>query len=386
MTVTLTRRLFAAGSLAIGGMVLAAPGSAFAAAAGSKRLLFVLQRGAADGLATLAPVGDPDFARLRAPLLDDYADAPRVGEFFKLHPAYAQIAAMAGSKQALFVHAAASSYRERSHFDGQNLLESGGPKAYEVRDGWLNRLVGLMEGEAPRALALSAAVPLALQGRARVSSYAPSALPEADQDLLQRVATLYESDPQLSQLLAEAIDTRAMAGDTGLRNLRNAEQTGALAASLMQGPQGARVMMIESTGWDSHAGQRGQFNLAAQRLDAMLGAFRKAMVDEWDGTLVLVVTEFGRTAALNGSAGTDHGTASALMLLGGKVNGGRVLADWPGLRQGDLHENRDLRPTTATEAVLAGAVAAHFGLDPARTMAALFPGRNQFPLEGLLRV
>lgn len=385
MTVTLTRRAFAAGSLAIGGMVLAAPDSVFAAAAGAKRLLFVLQRGAADGLATLAPTGDPDFARLRGPMLDDYADAPQVGDFFKLHPAYAQVASIAGRKQALFVHATASSYRERSHFEGQNLIESGGPKAYEVRDGWLNRLVGLMEGKEPRALALSASVPLALQGPARVSSYAPSALPEAGQDLLQRVAALYESDPQLAQLLADAVSTREMAGDTGMRNLRNAEQTGALAASLMQGPQGVQIMMVESTGWDSHAGQQVQFGSAARRLDAMLGAFRNAMAGEWDDTLVLVVTEFGRTVALNGSRGTDHGTASALMLLGGKVAGGRVMADWPGLRQNDLYEARDLRPTIATEAVIAGAVAGHFGLDPARAMSTLFPGRSGRASEGLLR-
>jgi uncharacterized protein (DUF1501 family) len=385
MTVTLNRRAFALGSLAIGGLVLAAPGSALAAAAGAKRLLFVLQRGAADGLATLAPTGDPDFARLRAPFVDDYADAPQIGDFFKLHPAYAQVASLAGSNQALFVHAAASSYRERSHFDGQNLLESGGPKAYEVRDGWLNRLVGLLEDKQPRALALSAAVPLALQGPAKVSSYAPSALAEANQDLLARVATLYESDPQLSRLLADAMSTRAMAGDSGMRNLRNAEQTGALAASLMKGPQGAQIMMVESTGWDSHAGQQVQFRLAAERLDAMLGAYRSAMAEQWDDTLVLVVTEFGRTAALNGSKGTDHGTASALMLLGGKVAGGRVIADWPGLRQSDLYEARDLRPTTSTEAVIAGAVAGHFGLDPARAMTTLFPGRTGRASEGLLR-
>lgn len=385
MTASLTRRAFALGSLAIGGMVLAAPGSALAAAAGAKRLLFVLQRGAADGLATLAPTGDPGFAALRAPLLEDYSDAAMIDSFFKLHPAYAKVGDMVAAREALLVHAAASSYRERSHFDGQNLLESGGPKAYEVRDGWLNRLVGLLEDKDPRAMALSAAVPLALQGPAKVSSYAPSALPEANQDLLARVATLYESDPQLSRLLADAMSTRAMAGESGMRNLRNAEQTGALAASLMKGSLGAQIMMVESTGWDSHAGQQVQFRLAAERLDAMLGSYRSAMAEEWDDTLVLVVTEFGRTAALNGSKGTDHGTASALMLLGGKIAGGRVIADWPGLRQSDLYEQRDLRPTTSTEAVITGAVAGHFGLDPARAMTTLFPGRTGRASEGLLR-
>ncbi|UIP06252.1 DUF1501 domain-containing protein [Erythrobacter sp. SDW2] len=385
MTIRLNRRAFSLGSFAIGGMVLASPGSLLAAATGNKRLLFVIQRGAADGLATLAPTGDPDCARLRATLLEDYTDAPQVGDFFQLHPAYAQVAAMAVARQALFVHAAATTYRERSHFDGQNLLESGGAKAYQLRDGWLNRLVTLLSGEKPRALALSPSVPLALQGPAHVSSYAPSALPGARESLLQRVATLYESDPQLSQLLADAVSTRAMAGETGLRNLRNAEDTGTLAASLMKGPKGARIMMVESGDWDTHFGQSGQFSIAAKRLDAMLGAFRTGMGADWNDTLVLVVTEFGRTAGLNGSGGTDHGTASAIMLLGGTVAGGRVIADWPGLRQTDLFEARDLRPTIATESVITGAIAGHFGLDPDEAMQTLFPGRGRRATEGLLR-
>ncbi len=372
-------------SAALGGATLLMPTMALAAAATDKRLLFVLQRGAADGLATLAPVGDPDFLRRRDRLADGVEDLPKLDGFFALHPAFENIGGLYRDGQALFVHAVATSYRERSHFDAQNLLESGGTEAYAVRDGWLNRLLGLLPDGGARALALSPAVPLALQGQHSVSSYAPSALPEATGNMMDRVAQLYRSDPQLSGLLDEALRTREMAGDTQLKNLRDAEKTGELAASLMRGPEGARIMMVESDGWDSHAGQRFQFNQQATRLDAMLGAYRSGMGVDWNDTLVLVATEFGRTVARNGTDGTDHGTAGAAMLLGGSVAGGRVLADWPGLAAKDLYEERDLRPTRSLEAVLAGAVAAHFGIEPPLAMRTLFPDRDAQAEEGLLR-
>lgn len=379
------RRKLLIGSAALGGATLLMPPMAFAAAATDKRLLFVLQRGAADGLATLAPVGDPDFLRQRERLAEGVEDLPRLDGFFALHPAFEQIGGLYREKEALFVHAVATSYRERSHFDAQNLLESGGIAAYALRDGWLNRLLGLLPEDGARALALSPAVPMALQGSHSVSSYAPSALPEATGNMMDRVAMLYRSDPQLGALLDEALKTREMAGDTQMRNLREAAKTGELAASLMRSTEGARVMMVESDGWDSHAGQRFQFNQQASGLDAMLGAFRAGMGADWSDTLVLVATEFGRTVAQNGTNGTDHGTGSAMMLLGGSVAGGRVLADWPGLARKDLHEGRDLRPTRSLEAVLAGAVAAHFGIEPPLAMRRLFPERDARPEEGLLR-
>jgi uncharacterized protein (DUF1501 family) len=170
-----------------------------------------------------------------------------------------------------------------------------------------------------------------------------------------------------------------------LRNLRDASANGALVASLMQGERGARIAMIEVAGWDTHANQRGAFARAARGLDALLAAYRTGMGEEWRNTMVLVATEFGRTAKLNGTGGTDHGTASAALVLGGAVRGGRVLADWPGLGSGQLYEGRDLAPTIALESVLAGAVAEHFALDPALALARLFPGRNIRPAEGILR-
>jgi uncharacterized protein (DUF1501 family) len=388
MTTSLDRRSLLAGSLVLGAGSLALPRIAFAQGAGSRNLLFVLLRGAADGLAMLAPVGDPGFEALRGASLADYENAPRIGSFFAVHPALAEIAKSAQAGEALFVHAAATAYRERSHFDGQNLIETGGTTPYATKDGWLNRLAGLMNEGAPaplRALAIAQAVPLALRGSAPVSNYAPSALPQASEDLLARVSQLYAADSELGPLWSRALETKAMAGDDTMRNLNDARAAGELAASLMRDAGGARIGMIELGGWDTHANQRGAFARSARQLDALLAAYKAGMGAGWADTMVVVATEFGRTAKLNGTAGTDHGTASAALVMGGAVRGGRVVADWPGLAEAQLYEGRDLAPTTTLESVLAGAVAEHLRLDPVRAMAQLFPGRDAAPLSGIVR-
>lgn len=386
MNKSLNRRAMLAGSLVLGASGLTAPRMAFAQASGHKSLLFVLLRGAMDGMAMLAPTGDPSFAALRSAALPDYEGAAKLGDMFSLHPAFAEVGAAYASGEVLFVHATATSYRDRSHFDGQDLLESGAAQANTRRDGWLNRLVALMAQDGPpRALAIAPTMPLALRGNAPASSYAPSALPDASADFMDRVAQLYSEDEQLGALYAKALATRAMAADDTLRNLRDAQKAGELAASLMRGDDGARIAMIELGGWDTHANQRGAFARPARNLDTLLGAYAKSMGPAWNNTLVLVATEFGRTARYNGTGGTDHGTASAALLMGGAVRGKRVLGDWPGLADSNLYQGRDLMPTTSLESVLAGAVAEHFGLDPARAMADLFPGRSATSLTGLIR-
>lgn len=387
MMIPIHRRALIAGSL-LGAGALAFPRLAFARGGGNRNVLFVLLRGAADGMAMLAPVGDPALEALRGASLADHEGAVRLGSFFAVHPALAEVARAALDGDALFVHAAATAYRKRSHFDGQNLLETGGTAPYGRRDGWLNRLAGLLGEEAPapvRALAIAHTVPLALRGSAPVSNYAPSALPDASADLLARVSELYADDEELAGLWARAIDTRAMATDESLRNLRNARATGELAASLMREASGARIGMIQLDGWDTHANQRSSFARSARHLDALLAAYRTGMGAAWADTLVVVATEFGRTARLNGTGGTDHGTAGAALVMGGTVRGGRVIADWPGLAPGQLYEGRDLAPTIALESVLAGALGEHLGLEPARVMARLFPGRADAPLTGIVR-
>ncbi|MEO0464730.1 MAG: DUF1501 domain-containing protein [Pseudomonadota bacterium] len=387
MTLSLNRRSLIAGSLAVTASAACSPNIAMARVPGDRNLLFVLLRGAMDGMAMLAPLGDPGFEAARALALPDYDGATRLGSMFALHPSFGEVGKAYQDGDALFVHATATSYRDRSHFDGQDLLESGGVKPNSKRDGWLNRLVGMMEGEEqpPRALAIAPTIPLALRGQAAASNYAPSNLPNASADFLDRVSRLYEGDEQLGALWSSALETRAMAADSGLKNLRDAQKTGELIASLMREKAGARIAMIELNGWDTHANQRGAFARAAGSLDALLGAYRIAMGPAWDKTLVLVATEFGRTVRYNGTRGTDHGTASATLLMGGAVRGGQIAGDWPGMAESQLFQGRDLRPTTALESVLAGASAEHMGLDPARAMTQLFPDRSAGPLSGLVR-
>lgn len=361
------------------------PQMAFARAETDRRLVFVIQRGAADGLATLAPTGDPAYGGLRGDLAADLADQPKLGGMFALHPALAQVGQMFAARQALFAHAVASPYRDRSHFDAQNVLETGGSQPYDRQDGWMNRLLGLLPAGNAQALAISATVPAALRGPIQVASYAPTKLPEASEDLLQRVGMMYQGDAQLHPLWEEAMQTRAMAGDAALENAKGASASGDLVASLMKGDDGARVVMVETTGWDTHAGQRARLKGQLTGLDAMLGAMRDGLGPAWNETLVVVATEFGRTAAANGTGGTDHGTGSLAMLLGGTVAGGRIVADWPGLGQSALYEGRDLKPTTGLDALVGSAVAAHFGIDPAMAVPRLFPGNQAALVGGLIR-
>ncbi|MEM6909201.1 MAG: DUF1501 domain-containing protein [Pseudomonadota bacterium] len=383
------RRRLLAGSALFGAGTLAAPRMTFARAPGEKNLLFVLLRGAADGLALLAPVGDPALPGLRRAAMAEYESAQRADGFFAIHPALSEVGKAFTAGDALFVHATATAYRERSHFDGQNLLETGAQVPYGVKDGWLNRLVAMTPTKAggmpPKALAIAPTIPLALQGKAPASSYAPSALPDASDDLIERVSRLYADDTQLSGLWNQALETRAMASDDTLRNLRDAKAAGELTASLMRGEARARIAMIELDGWDTHANQRGRFPRQARQLDTLLGAYRIAMGDAWKSTMVLVATEFGRTARFNGTNGTDHGTAGVALVLGGAIRGGKVIADWPGLGENQLHEGRDLRPTIALESVLAGAAAEHLGVDPQDAMRRLFPGRETAALSGFVR-
>lgn len=368
-------------------LVTALPASvAVARAATGRRFIFVIQRGAADGLATIAPTGDPAYAGLRGALAEDTTGGRKLDSFFALHPALTQAGELYAAREALFVHAVASPYRDRSHFDGQNVLETGGNAAYVLGDGWLNRLLGLLPAGEARATAIAATVPMVLRGAREVGSYAPSALPDASDDLLARVAALYARDAQLHGLWSQAMQTRSLAGEQpGGGPGPNGAALGALAARLL-GEDGARIAVIETGGWDTHANQRGRLALQLRNLDALIGALRTGLGPAWSQTLVLVATEFGRTAAPNGTGGTDHGTGAAAMLLGGAVQGGRVLADWPGLAPASLYEGRDLKPTLGLDTLIGSAVAAHFGLDPQSVPRTLFPSiAAARPIGGLIR-
>jgi len=379
-----TRRRFLQLAAAGAGVLLAAPGMVLAARASTeRRFVFVIQRGGADGLDTVIPYADPAYASLRRALAIDASAATKLDGTFALHPSLVEIAKLYSAKQALFVHAVASPYRDRSHFDGQNVLESGGSFPYELKDGWLNRLTGLLPKKTGEAIAITPTVPLALRGSADVSSYAPSAPKQAGDDLLQRVEQLYAHDAQLHAMWSAAMDARTMAG-TPLR--QNPAELGQLASRFLAQKDGPRIAMLETGGWDTHSAQAGRLANQLKALDAMVAALRDGLGDAWSNTTVLVATEFGRTAAANGTGGTDHGTASVAMLLGGAVQGGRVLGDWPGLASSALYQGRDLQPTTNLDSLIASAAAECFAIEPERVARTLFPqGSKLASLPGLLR-
>jgi uncharacterized protein (DUF1501 family) len=365
-----SRRWFLQLAASAGGL-LAAPNLVLARAATERRFVFVIQRGAADGLDTVIPYADPAYARLRGALAIDAATATRLDGTFALHPALAETAKLFTAQQALFVHAVASPYRDRSHFDGQNVLESGGSSPHDIKDGWLNRLVTLLPKSSADAIAITPTVPLALRGRAEVHSYAPSSPKQAPEDLLQRVQSMYAQDAQLHALWSSAMDARTMAAGTPLR--QNPAELGQLAARFLSQPTGPRIAMLETGGWDTHSGQTNRLANQLKSLDAMIAALREGLGTAWAQTTVLVATEFGRTAAANGTGGTDHGTASAAMLLGGAVQGGRVIGDWPGLAPSALFQGRDLQPTTGLDMLIASAAGECFGIEPERVRRELFP-------------
>jgi uncharacterized protein (DUF1501 family) len=366
------RRSFLTVSALGAGAMLVAPQMALATIASERRFIFIIQRGAADGLNIVIPYADPAYARLRGELAIDPAKATKLDGTFALHPALTEMAKMYGEHQALFVHAVASPYRDRSHFDGQNVLETGGTEPYQLKDGWLNRLVGMLPKAEDEAIALAATIPMALRGPTPVTSYAPSALPTPSDDLLLRVGQLYAADPQLHPLWAAALEAQGLAQGTAAK--QDPASLGRLTASFLTKPGGPRIAMLETGGWDTHSGQDARLAAQLKALDTLLASLREGLGPVWSRTTVLIATEFGRTAAANGTGGTDHGTGSVAMLIGGAVKGGRIVADWPGLATSALYEQRDLKPTASMDALIAGVTGECFGLDPTHVVRTLFRG------------
>lgn len=366
---------------------------ALANAPGDKRLVVVILRGALDGMAAVVPYGDPDLVRLRPGLVppgpgqaDGLID---LGGFFGLHPALAGMGGMFHGGEALAMHAVAGPYRSRSHFDAQDYMESGAEQ--RLSSGWLNRAVAAIPGARTGALAVGVTVPLLLRGPAAVGSYAPTGYGPLQPDLYARIAELNHDDPVLGPAIAEGLRDRGFTHDTlaGMeaQGDRNAVANVAAAAGrMLAAADGPRVAAMELGGWDTHAGQAQRLVAPLKQLDAGLVALKTALGGAWKDTAVLVMTEFGRTARVNGTRGTDHGTAGVAFVLGGAVNGGRVLGTWPGLKDADLFENRDLAPTTDLRTVAMGLLAGHMGV-PARALATVFPGSAAVsPAGGLVRV
>jgi len=365
-----------------------APRLALASADTDARFVLVVLRGAVDGLALAAPYGDGNYRRARGELA---IDAPgqsgglrKLDGLFGLHPSLEQLYRRYEDRHAIIVHALASPYRQRSHFDGQDILENGASRVGALRDGWLYRALESLDGNTELGIALAQNTPLVLRGERAVSSWAPSRLPDADESTIARLQRLYAGDDFFASRLDQALKSQEIAN--GLDGMAAAKPRGnearqfselmSSAARFLTAPDGPRIAVVELGGWDTHANQGTSSGALANRfaaLDAGLDALHSGLGESWQDTVVAVVTEFGRTVHVNGTRGTDHGTATAAVLLGGAVNGGRVVADWPGLSANQLYQQRDLKPTTDIRSVFKGILRDHLHIPAATIERDIFP-------------
>jgi uncharacterized protein (DUF1501 family) len=327
-------------------------------------------------------------------------------DVFALNPAMPNLHRLYRAGEASIVHAVATPYRERSHFDGQDVLESGINAPGAIESGWLNRaLMALAPGEKVddgnrKAFAVGPIAPLVVRGPAPVLSWTPPSPEPAGDDTLMRLLDLYRhTDPAMARALEERVGLAAIAGSGGMD--ANAGRSPAPAqvrayfadaarnaAKFMARPDGPRVGALAFDGWDTHANEgavNGRLAALLGALDGAIAAVEKQMGPTWHETVVAVMTEFGRTARINGTEGTDHGTATIAILAGGAIKGGRVIADWPGLREADLYQKRDLRPTADLRAILKGVLRDHLRVPEVALGAEVFPGGAEAkPVAGLV--
>lgn len=378
----INRRLLLGGltagiGLAYAGRVGAQP------SAGRRKLVVIVARGAMDGLSVTVPHGDADYRRLRGALAIPEPGQPNgalaLSDGFGLHPSLTTLHELHGAGQMRFAPAVAIPVRVRSHFDAQDVLENGGENLQAQSDGWLNRALVAAGGEGGlKGLSIGAQTPLILRGQAETSSWAPGGQVRGEDRIASLLQDLYVEDPMLGQNLARGLETEALAmavGDGTMPRGRNdVAGLGQAVARLMTGEQGADVVALSVDGWDTHARQLGQLQTRLGGLDALIGGLKTGLGGEWDRTVLVVATEFGRTARANGTQGTDHGTASSLLLAGGAMKVGGPIGDWPTLAGNRLFEDRDLAPTLDVRSVFKGVLRDHLGVDRAALDTRVFPG------------
>jgi len=375
------------------------------------RFLVIILRGALDGLSAVPPIGDPNWVRLRgdeALTLDGKSSVLPLNNDFGLNAAMPNLHRLYRAGQATILHAVATPYRERSHFDGQDVLESGLAKPGATDSGWLNRaLTTLAAADRAKlgngsAFAVASVTPLIVRGNAQVLSWTPPIFPAASSDTLERLLDLYRhTEPVMAQALEERIGFTAIAGAEPLQMSKGKKgggktarlrayftQSAGVAAKFLARPNGPRIGAISFTGWDTHANEGSRDGRLAgllAALDGAIAAVESEMKAAWHETVVGVFTEFGRTARINGTAGTDHGTATVALLAGGALKGGRVITDWPGVASSQLHEGRDLRPTMDLRAPIKGLLRDHLRVPDAALAKSVFPGSDSAPpMSGLL--
>lgn len=404
----ITRRSILRTSLSAGALTLwdAPIRLAFANVPTDRRFVVVILRGALDGLAAVPPYSDPNYKSVRGQLALDTTGTAALHDLdghFGLHPSLINMKSMWDAKELVVFHNVSSPYRDRSHFDGQNVLETGGTGPHVLSDGWLNRALkpmGLADGD--NALAIAPTPPLMLSGASKATSWMPQVMPEPDGAFLERVRTLYAHDQVLASALNRALETSAIADAAMDDKPMNADKMAKAyaglgdltplfkgAGRLLADNSGPRIAVFDVSGWDTHVNEGagdGQLARRLRALDQGLDAFKTALGPAWDKTAIVMATEFGRTVAPNGNGGTDHGTAGAAFLLGGAVQGGIVEAEWVGLDPSVLEDGRDQPPRTDQRSVFKAALADHMAIARRDLEGTVFPDSGSIaPITGLFR-
>jgi uncharacterized protein (DUF1501 family) len=372
------RRNFLKGSL--GSLyMMASPNMAFPdVKLSEKRLLVVLLRGGLDGLAAVPPLADKNLSKIRKDVLVQGAND--LDGFFGIHPNLKFLESEYQSGNAAFVHATSFPYTGRSHFDGQNIMETGSEQAYAVTSGWVGRA---MNAAGFSSLAVSLPIPIILRGNEVNSNYFPTNFSKATQKEYAEVEKMWKSDSQLNGMLKD-ISSR----DTIKHGRGDTIELVGFAASQMHKPNGPRVGLLEIDGFDTHAlqgNEQGEHAELLEDLDNILRFFKKRMGPLYDDTAIVTVTEFGRTAFENGTQGTDHGWGSSMILAGGLVNGKQVVSDWPGLSKRNLFEDRDLKMTIDARDIYAEVVKTVFDLEDDVISEHVFLGYKPEKYHGLLK-
>jgi len=417
-----TRRQALAGAAGLGVTIeLLATNTLADTPAARRKFIAIVCRGGLDGLSLSPPVGDPDYAALRGPIAIAPFGAPngalRLDGTFGLHPSLPKVHALALAGQARIAPAIATPDRERSHFEAQDVLESGAGHVYATSSGWLNRALESM-GPQVKAMSVGPTAPLILRGKIEAASWSPSGMAERDHRLPGILQDLYARDPLLGPALAEGLATQTMArtamADAAQTSaamspppapamqaatntpyqppraggLDQARKIGATLAGFMVQPGGVQVAAVSIDNFDTHANQGAGEGLLATRLtyvDAFLDGLHVGLGPSWKDSVVVMATEFGRTARVNGTKGTDHGTASTAVVLGGALKPGGIIGDWPTLQQARLFENRDTNPTLDMRGLFKGLLRDHMGVSRAALDTAIFPdSQGVAPVTGLV--
>lgn len=334
-----------------------------------KKLVWVVLRGALDSLHTLVPTFDPHLQEHRAGLLKDIKKPLLpLANGYALHPALEGFNQLYKQGQLTPIAAVSSGYESRSHFDGQDFLESG-TGDLNLDSGWLARASNAAE---QKSVAISKALPISVRGGQDTSTWYPSKLKAQDRDTYDAILNMYQESPEYFDLLNKGLEQREGMDSDGNKRKGSFTELAKACGNLMQADASLNAGMLELNGWDTHNRQEARLNAKLTELDQGIIALQQELGEAWQDTLVVISTEFGRTVRENGTKGTDHGTASVMFLAGGAVNGGQILGTWPGLASEQLFQNRDLMPTSHTFDWISTALAQHWQLS-SQQLQSVFP-------------